>query len=107
MEDCIFCKIIKGQKEADIIYSDEDFIVFKDINPKAPVHLLIVSKKHIKDLNSLKDQDLAGKILLLAKKIAKKQKISQGYKVLCNVGRKGGQIVDHLHFHLMSQIQNS
>jgi len=99
--DCIFCQIIHGDKNADFVYKDEDFVVFKDIHPKTKVHLLVVPKKHIKSLNELEDVNLAGKILLIIKKVAKQQGIDDGYVAKCNVGRKGGQVVDHLHFHLM------
>lgn len=98
MLDCIFCKIINKQVKADIIYEDQDFIVFKDIKPKAETHLLIMPKKHIESLNELEDIDLAGKMLLLAKKIIK----DTNYKIQINTGKKAGQIIDHLHLHLLS-----
>ncbi len=100
--NCIFCKIINKEQPADIIYQDEKFISFKDINPSAPVHLLIVPKQHIASVNKLEEQhkELIGELILLAKKIAKKQNIDNGYKLSFNVGRKGGQIIDHIHLHL-------
>ncbi len=100
---CIFCGIINKQDSADIVYEDEQFIAFRDINPDAPVHLLIVPKKHIPSVNDLKSKDteLVGKLILAAKKVAEQQNIADGYKLNFNVGRKGGQLVDHLHLHLM------
>lgn len=100
---CMFCKIINKEQPADIVYEDEKFVVFKDIKPKAPIHLLLVPKTHIVSVNDLQDKhkEFISNLFLLAKKIAKEQKISDGYKLLFNVGRKGGQLVDHLHLHLM------
>ena len=101
--NCMFCKIINKEQSADVVYEDEKFVVFKDIKPKAPIHLLLAPKTHIVSINDLQDKhkELIGNLFLLAKKIAKEQKISDGYKLLFNVGRKGGQLVDHLHLHLM------
>jgi len=106
--DCIFCKIINKQEPADIIYEDEQFISFKDINPDAPVHLLIVPKQHISSVNDLKPEhiQLIGKLILTANKIAEQENISNGYKLRFNVGRKGGQLVDHLHLHLLGGWKN-
>jgi len=101
--DCIFCKIIKKEQSADIIYEDNKFVVFKDIKPAAPVHLLIVPKEHITSVNHLekKHGELTADLVFLAKKMAKEQKISDGYKLIFNVGQKGEQTVNHLHLHLM------
>lgn len=101
--DCIFCKIIQKESPVDILYEDNKFIVFKDIKPVAPIHFLIAPKEHIVSINDLeeKHKELIGEIILLAKKIAKEQEISDGYKLAFNVGRKGGQLIDHLHLHLM------
>jgi len=103
MGECIFCKIINKEQSADIIYEDNVFVVFKDINPSAPTHLLLVPKKHISSVNDLKPEDkkMIGDLFLLAKKIAAQQGISDGYKLVFNVGKKGGQIVDHIHLHLI------
>lgn len=101
--DCIFCKIAKKEIQADIVYEDDKVIAFKDINPKASLHLLIIPKKHILSVNHIEIQDkiLMGDLILAAQKIAKEKKL-QGYKLMINVGRDGGQIVDHLHVHLLS-----
>ncbi|MDD2731905.1 MAG: histidine triad nucleotide-binding protein [Candidatus Pacebacteria bacterium] len=101
-KDCIFCKIINNQTPSEIVYEDEKVIAFNDIYPKAPVHILVVPKKHIISLDhiELEDKDLVWNLISTAKKIAKDKNLS-GYKLLINIGRKGGQIVDHLHIHLM------
>ncbi len=104
MKDCIFCKIIKKEEKADIFYEDKDLIVFKDINPQAPIHYLVVPKEHIESVNDLKDKnkELIVKIILTAKQIAYKLGLKdKGYKLIFNVGRGGGQIIDHLHLHLL------
>jgi histidine triad (HIT) family protein len=101
---CIFCKIASHQQKADLIYEDEQLIVFKDINPKALVHLLIVPKKHIETINDLKEKDreLISQMIFLAKQLAIEHGIAEkGYRLIFNVGRGGGQIIDHIHLHLM------
>lgn len=101
--DCIFCNIINKNVPADILFEDEKFVVFKDIKPSAPIHLLIVPKEHIASINDLeeKHKELIGDLFLLAKEIAAKEGISDGYRLAFNTGRKGGQLIDHLHLHLM------
>ncbi|MBZ9569335.1 histidine triad nucleotide-binding protein [Patescibacteria group bacterium] len=103
MADCLFCKIIKKKLPSDIVYESDSVIAFKDINPKAPVHLLILPKEHIPSVNHLKkeDRELMGELILVAQKIAKEKKL-KGYKLIINVGRGGGQLIDHLHLHLLS-----
>lgn len=104
MGDCIFCKIIKKEIPADIVHEDEDFIVFKDNKPKAPIHILLVPKKHIKSINELKleDKEMVGELFLTAQKVADKLRVKEsGYKLVFNVGRGGGQLIDHLHLHLL------
>ena len=104
MKDCIFCKISRQQIKTEFIFKDRDVVVLKDINPKAEIHLLIVPKRHIESINYLrsKDKELAGKMLLTAKKIARIAGASSGSKLIFNVGQGGGQIIDHLHLHLLS-----
>jgi histidine triad (HIT) family protein len=101
--DCIFCKIVAKENPAEIIYEDKDFLAFKDIHPKADTHLLIIPKKHIESIKSLEQEeaDLIGRLILTAKKIAEEKGLS-GYKLVFNVGREGGQIVDHIHLHLLA-----
>ena len=103
MENCIFCKIINKKSPADIIYEDDKIIAFHDINPSAPVHILIVPKKHIKSIKEItqEDRDLIGELILTAKEIAQSKQLEY-YNLRINVGRQAGQIVDHLHLHLLS-----
>ncbi|MEK7566920.1 MAG: HIT domain-containing protein [Patescibacteria group bacterium] len=103
MSDCIFCQISSKEKEADIIFEDDRVVVFKDIKPSAKVHLLVVPKKHIQSIKDINEPDceLMGELIFTAKKIAEEQGLA-GYKLLFNVGRDGGQIVDHIHMHLLA-----
>jgi len=104
MDNCIFCKIVKKEIPSQVVFEDEEIIAFKDINPVAPVHLLVVPKKHIETLNDIEeaDQALMGKILLVVKQLAKEFKVAEsGYRVVNNCGKDGGQVVMHLHFHLI------
>jgi len=105
VSDCLFCKIINKKVPADIIYEDDKFIGFKDINPKASLHLLIVPKKHIPSIDhlELQDKELIGELFLTAQKIARAKGVAKtGYKLVFNVGRGGGQVIDHLHLHLLA-----
>ncbi|PIV42244.1 MAG: histidine triad nucleotide-binding protein [Candidatus Nealsonbacteria bacterium CG_4_10_14_0_2_um_filter_40_15] len=104
MKDCIFCKIVDKELPADILYEDNNVIVFKDIKPKAPLHILIVPKKHIPSINHLEseDKELVGEMFLVAKKMAKKQGVAKtGYRLVFDTGENAGQTVDHLHLHLL------
>lgn len=104
MEDCLFCKIASGETDTDFVYSDDQVVVFEDINPQAPVHLLIVPKKHIADLNSLekKDGEIIFHVYQVAKKLAADKEIADsGYRIVSNCGDDGGQTVYHIHFHLL------
>lgn len=102
--DCIFCKIIDGEIPTQKVFENENILVIRDINPVAPVHDLILPKKHIVSLNEVKEEDkgLLGEILLTAKTVAEKESISEsGYRLIANTGKNGGQLVPHLHFHLI------
>src|SRR3989344_1961403 len=104
MSDCIFCKIIKGEIPSRKVFEDDKSIAFYDINPKAPVHILVLPKKHITSLIELKseDKELIGDIILLLKSVARKLRLDKsGYKVVVNNGAGSGQLVFHLHFHLL------
>lgn len=104
MEDCIFCKIINREIPSSIVYEDEEIIAFKDVNPVAPVHILVIPKKHIESVINLKQEDelLIGKIYSVINKIAKQEEIDKkGFRVIVNCGEDGGQEVKHLHFHLI------
>ena len=103
-KDCTFCQIIRGEKEAEFVYQDESLVVFKDIHPHAPVHLLVVPKRHLRSVNDLteQDKDIVSEMILKAKEVAKAQSISKsGYRLLFNIERGGGQIIFHLHMHLL------
>jgi histidine triad (HIT) family protein len=101
MTDCVFCKIITEEIPSKKVFENENLIAFNDINPKAKVHVLVVPKKHIDSVINLDDQNLAGELIVVAKEIAKNNSL-QGYKLVVNVGKDGGQVVEHLHLHLLS-----
>ncbi len=102
-KDCIFCQIIQGKRPADFLYQDESLVVFRDIYPHAPVHLLIVPRRHIRSINEVTAQDgeIISLMILTGRKMAKQQGVSDtGYKLLFNVERGGGQVIFHVHLHL-------
>lgn len=104
MKDCIFCKIIKGEIPAKFVYKDQDLVVFYDINPKAPVHVLLAPVKHIESLRKVEEKDsmLLAKLLLSVRKTAQELGIDrEGYKLVINNGPASGQLVFHLHLHLL------
>ncbi|HLA48602.1 MAG: histidine triad nucleotide-binding protein [Nitrospinae bacterium RIFCSPLOWO2_12_39_16] len=104
MGDCIFCKIIKGEIPSKKVYEDKDIFAFEDINPQAPVHILIVPKKHIdKSLDATdQDKELIGSIFMVANKLAKEKGIAEsGFRLVVNCNRDSGQDVFHIHFHLL------
>ena len=104
MEDCIFCKIINKQIPSTIVYEDEEILAFKDIHPVAPVHILVIPKKHIKSIMELQQEDekTIGKIYSVIQQIAKQEGIAkEGFRVIVNCGENGGQEVGHIHFHLI------
>jgi histidine triad (HIT) family protein len=103
-EECIFCRIVAGEIPADIVYQDEDFLAFRDIMPKAPTHVLIIPKTHVKSVAELTDgqQKLAGRLMIIARNLARKEGIvGKGYRLVINCGPEGGQVVPHLHLHLL------
>jgi histidine triad (HIT) family protein len=104
MENCLFCKIASGQIPSDIVYQDEDVVAFKDINPQAPVHILLISRRHIPSMADVTSEDgpLLGIVFSVAAKLAHKLGVDEGgYRVVTNVGPDAGQSVFHLHFHLL------
>jgi len=105
--DCIFCKIINKEVPTDFIYEDDFVSVFKDIKPSAPIHYLIVPKEHIQSITHLQSnhQQIISKMIFTAKMLAEKLGL-KGYKLVFNVGREGGQIIDHLHLHLLGGWEN-
>ena len=104
MSDCLFCGIIKGDIQGAIVYQDNSVVAFKDISPKAPVHLLLVPRKHLATLLDMQEEDkgLMGDIFYLAAKLARDHGISEdGFRVVINCGAGAGQSVYHVHFHLL------
>ena len=99
--DCIFCKIANKEIPSTIVYEDDEIIAFNDVNPEAPVHILVIPKKHISSLDAAmpEDEQLLGRILLTIQKIAREQGIAEaGYRVVNNCGELGGQTVHHMHY---------
>jgi len=103
MNNCIFCKIISGEIPSEKVYQDEEVLAFKDINPQAPVHILVIPKKHIDGADTLEKEDaeLAGRLILTVARIAEQFHLQSGYRIVTNIGENGGQTVRHLHFHLL------
>ena len=101
MSDCIFCKIINGDFGTEFVYENEFVVVFKDINPKADTHLLVVPKLHVESLNELNDKDLFGELMMAVKDVTKKLGI-KSYRIVINTGKDAGQEVFHLHIHILA-----
>jgi len=103
MENCIFCKIISGEIPAKKVFEDDKVVAFNDLNPQAPVHILIIPKKHIASLNDVtkEDVELLGHIQIVASMLAKQNNLNDGYRLVNNCGIDGGQTVLHIHYHLM------
>lgn len=102
--DCIFCKIAAGSIPADIVYKDDDFVAFRDIHPQAPVHDVIITRRHIPSVNDLTEAEraLAGKMILAAKQMAEKEGIAvRGYRLAINCGPDGTQEINHIHLHII------
>ncbi|UYM14952.1 histidine triad nucleotide-binding protein [Endozoicomonas euniceicola] len=101
---CLFCKMVEGEIPTNKVYEDDELLAFRDINPQAPTHILIIPKKHIATLNdtSVDDQLLLGKIMLKARELATEEGLADdGYRVVLNCNRHGGQSVHHIHLHLL------
>lgn len=100
--DCVFCKIAAGEIPTEAIYEDENLIAFNDLDPQAPIHFLVIPKKHITSLATLDEADsaLISQIMLTIAKLAKDKGL-EGYRVVINIGEEGGQSVPHLHFHVL------
>ena len=104
MEDCIFCRIVEGKTAAEVVYSDDTVVAFRDINPVAPVHVLVVPRRHIPSVMELTPEDapMLAAVLAACKRVAEKEGLAdRGMRILTNVGEEAGQIVMHLHFHLV------
>jgi len=103
-QDCIFCKIAAGAFDTQFVYQDEELVAFRDINPQAPVHILIIPRRHIPQIRQLQGNDdkLVGRMILTAVELAKQEQIAEsGYRIVFNCGENGGQEVDHIHLHLL------
>lgn len=100
---CIFCRIAAGEVPAQVVHGDEQAVAFRDINPQAPVHVLVIPREHIPSLAEVGEEHagLLGHLLLLASRVAREEGLSGGYRLVVNSGRDGGQTVDHLHLHLL------
>ena len=101
MSDCIFCKIINGDFGTEFVYENEFAVVFKDINPKADTHLLVVPRLHIESLNELNDKDLLGELMMTVKTVTENLGI-KSYRTVINTGKDSGQEVFHLHIHILA-----
>ena len=99
-DECVFCRILKGVVRADTLYSDDSVTAFRDNRPQAPVHVLIVTNEHIESLDELDDTGLAGSLLMACRLVARREGLSEGYRVVINVGRHAGR-VGHLHAHVL------
>jgi histidine triad (HIT) family protein len=102
MTDCLFCKMVEGDIKPDIVFENEDILAFRDINPQAPVHILIIPKRHVATLNDLADIQLGGQLLQVSIELAKQEGLADdGYRTVFNCNNNGGQAVYHLHLHLL------
>jgi histidine triad (HIT) family protein len=103
-ESCVFCRIVREELPAEIVHADEELLAFRDVNPQAPVHLLVIPRRHVRSLATLEqgDEGLAGRLLLAARDVARREGLVEaGYRVVANVGDEGGQTVPHLHLHVL------
>ena len=101
MADCIFCQIASGEIQGSVVYHDEHVTAFRDVNPQAPTHVLIVPNRHVASLQELEDADLSQRLLRVAATIAADEKLDRGWRLVTNVGPDAGQSVLHLHWHLL------
>jgi len=102
MTDCLFCKMVAGTIKPDVVFENDHVLAFRDINPRAPTHILVIPKTHIATLNDLEDSRLAGELLLAVAKYAKQEGLSEdGYRTVVNCNKHGGQEVYHLHLHVL------
>lgn len=102
MPDCVFCKIAAKEIPSSIVYEDADIVAFKDQNPRAPLHVLVVPRRHIEKLAQLDDESLAGKLMLAATKVAKDAGHGENFRLVVNNGASAGQSVFHVHFHVLA-----
>lgn len=103
-QDCIFCRIVAGELPATLVREEDDVVAFRDIDPRAPTHVLVIPRRHIASVNDLgaEDAELVGRLFLVAKEIAREEGINEtGYRLVMNTGPHAGQSVDHIHLHLL------
>lgn len=103
MQDCLFCKIIAGEIPCKKVYEDDKTLAFYDVDPQAPIHILVIPKEHIQSIQALEEKDgaMVAHIFSVIQKLATSLELTDGYRVVCNCGKDGGQTVLHLHFHLL------
>ncbi|MCD6327994.1 histidine triad nucleotide-binding protein [bacterium] len=104
MQDCIFCKIVRGEIPTSLVYCDDEIVAFRDTTPQAPTHVLVVPRRHISSLNDLtaEEMPLLGKLLQVCREVAKKEGVFEsGYRIAVNTGPDAGQVVEHIHFHVL------
>ena len=103
MEDCIFCKIASSEIPSDIVYKDDVCVAFRDVNPQAPTHILVIPREHIQSVNEINESNsgIIAHIFEVISKIAKEENLTNGYRVVSNIGEDGQQSVPHLHFHII------
>lgn len=103
MSDCLFCKIVKKEIPCDLLLESENYLAFKDIDPKAPIHILVIPKKHFEDITELsfKDLDLTAGLMEMVSKVAQSENLEKGFRVVLNTGPDAGQSVQHVHAHVL------
>lgn len=104
MADCLFCRMASGEITPDIVYQNDDVLAFRDINPQAPTHVLVIPRRHVSSINELTeaDKELVGKLYLAAQAVAQNEGIGEsGYRTVMNCGEEGGQTVFHIHLHVL------
>lgn len=100
--DCVFCRIVKKEIPSDVVLETDEILAFRDIEPAAPVHILVIPKRHIETVNHVEDAALLGRMILAAKELARDEGLADpGYRLVINCNRDGGQVVFHLHLHLL------
>lgn len=102
-EDCLFCQIAAGEQESEVVAEGDDWVAFRDVNPQAPTHVLVIPREHVENLDDLDatDRDLAGELLLAAREVASREGLDEGYRVVTNTRGQAGQSVFHLHLHVL------
>jgi len=102
VSDCLFCRIVNGEVKAEVVYRTPTVIAIKDINPQAPVHVLVIPAQHVESLNEAEDVALLGELLVAAREVARQQKVAaRGYRVVLNTKAEAGQTVPHIHVHVL------